>query len=269
MRQTCEDAEHDEQDSDIEADNDKQPPNRITLSAFLNIIDGLTAQEGRILIMATNAIEKLDHALLRPGCVDLKAESGCADALALQKHFLVFFMQPVAEHVMGDLDSWGRRIPYYSPACFEWTSDYIDRLATMFAENVPPDRYTAAEVQNYHLQYRSRPFEAVDNAPRWVDKPQAPFDIDFAAPLSTFRIADSPGLYAIHGGAYNIPVNAATFSWPRTGDGRTGEAIELPALLLQRASNGSKEGYWDTGPGLDRLGNIVKRSRWGALADHL
>jgi chaperone BCS1 len=51
MRQTCEDAEHDEQDGDIEADNDKHPPNGITLSAFLNIIDGLTAQEGRILIM--------------------------------------------------------------------------------------------------------------------------------------------------------------------------------------------------------------------------
>jgi chaperone BCS1 len=62
MRQTCEDAEHDEQDSDIEADNDKQPPNGITLSAFLNDIDGLTAQEGRVLIMATNAIEKPDHA---------------------------------------------------------------------------------------------------------------------------------------------------------------------------------------------------------------
>jgi chaperone BCS1 len=116
----------------------------------------------------------------------------------------------------------------------------------MFAENVPPDRYTAAEVQNYHLQSRSRPFEAVDNVPRWVDKPQAPFDIDFAAPLSRFRIA---GLYAIHGGAYDIPVSAVIFSWPRAEDARTGEAIELRALLLQGASNGSKEGYWDTGPG--------------------
>ncbi|KAL2782819.1 hypothetical protein BJX66DRAFT_345493 [Aspergillus keveii] len=116
MRQTYEDAEHDEQDSDIEADNDKQPPNRITLSAFLNIIDGLTAQEGRSLIMTANAVEKLDHALLRPGRVGLKVKSGCADAVALQEHFLVFFMQPVAAHVMGDLDSCGRMMPYSSPA---------------------------------------------------------------------------------------------------------------------------------------------------------
>ncbi|PYH99034.1 putative bcs1 AAA-type ATPase [Aspergillus ellipticus CBS 707.79] len=250
MRQTCEDAEHDEQDSEQEADNDKQPSNGITLSAFLNIIDGLTAQEGRILIMTTNAIEKLDHALLRPGRVDLKVEFGHADALALQEHFLMFFMQPAAAYVMGDLDSCGRMIvPYSLPACSGWTTEYIVHLSTMFAENVPPNRYTAAEVQNYLLQYRSRPLEAVNNAHRWVDKRQAPFDIDFAAPLSTFRIADSPDLYAIHGRAYSIQVSAVIFSYTRTGDGRTDETIELRALLLQRASNGSKEGYWDIGPG--------------------
>jgi hypothetical protein len=82
-------------------------------------------------------------------------------------------------------------IPYSSPACSKWTADYIDHLPTIFAENVPPDRYTAAKVQNYHLQYRSRPFEAVDNVARWIDNPQAPFDVDFAAPLSPFRIANS------------------------------------------------------------------------------
>jgi hypothetical protein len=65
---------------------------------------------------------------------------------------------------------------------------------------------------------------------------------------------------------YNIPVSAAIFSYPRTGDGRTGEAIELRALLLQRASNGSKEEYWDTGPGLDCLGKIIERLWLGALA---
>jgi chaperone BCS1 len=44
------------------------------------------------------------------------------------------------------------------------------------------------------------------------------------------------------------PVSAVIFSWPRTGDARTGEAIELRTLLLQGASNGSKEEYWDIGP---------------------
>lgn len=248
MHQTCDDTERDKQDSDLEAENDKQPPNGITLSAFLNIIDGLTAQEGRILIMTTNDIKTLDHALLRPGRVDLKVEFCCADTLALQEHFLMFFMQPTVAHVMGVLDSRGRMIPYSSPACPEWTSDYIVHLSIMFAENVPPDRYTAADVQNYLLQYRSRPLEAVNNVHHWIGKPQAPIDIDFAAPLSKFQIADSPGLYAIHGRAYNVRVSAVIFSWRRMGNRRTGEAIEARALL-QGASNGSQEEYCDTGPG--------------------
>lgn len=247
MQQTCEDAEYNEQDSEIEADNDTS--NGITLSAFLNIIDGLTAQEGRILIMTTNAIEKLDHALLRPGRVDLKVEFGRADTLALQEHFLMFFMQPAAAHVMGDLDSCGRMVPYSSPACSEWTSDYIVHLSTLFAENVPFDRYTAAEVQNYLLQYRCRPLEAINNVHRWVGKQQTPFDVDFAAPLSRFRIADSPDLYALHGRVYNIQVRAVICSWPKTRDRRTGDPVELRALFLRRATNGSKEIYWDAGHG--------------------
>ncbi|PQE19064.1 Mitochondrial chaperone BCS1 protein [Rutstroemia sp. NJR-2017a BBW] len=41
------------------------------LSALLNVIDGVASQEGRILIMTTNHIEKLDEALIRPGRVDM------------------------------------------------------------------------------------------------------------------------------------------------------------------------------------------------------
>ncbi|KAL5365876.1 hypothetical protein BJX96DRAFT_182020 [Aspergillus floccosus] len=250
MRKTGETAEHSGQDSAIEANSDKRPSNGITLAGFLNNIDGLTANDGHILIMTTNAIEDLDDALLRPGRVDFKVEFGYADSLALKEHFLLFFMQPAEGPFMGNLDSCGRMIPYSSPACSEWTSDYIVHLSTMFAENVPGDRYTAAQVQDYLLQYRNRPVEAINNVHRWVGKPQMSFDIDFAAPLSTFRIpGSSPGLYAIHGRAYNIRVRAVIFSCPRVGDGRIGETIELRALLLQRASDDSEEEYWDTGSG--------------------
>ncbi|KAM3068066.1 hypothetical protein ACMFMF_009432 [Clarireedia jacksonii] len=44
---------------------------KISLSALLNVIDGVASQEGRILIMTTNHIEKLDEALIRPGRVDM------------------------------------------------------------------------------------------------------------------------------------------------------------------------------------------------------
>ncbi|KAJ5591443.1 uncharacterized protein N7459_001812 [Penicillium hispanicum] len=249
MRRPCEDAAHDEQDSESEANNDRQPPNGITLSGLLNIVDGVAAHEGRVLIMTTNASEKLDHALLRPDRVDFQVEFGRAGALGLQEHFLLIFMEPAVKHVMGDLDSCRRMIPYSSPASSEWTRNFIGHLSTRFAASVPPDRYTAVEVQNYLWQYCSRPVEAVNSVHRWVGKPPAPFDIGFAAPLSTFRIADAPGLYVVHGRAYNIRVRAVIFSWSRTQDRRTGEAVELRAVLLRRASNGSKERYWDAGPG--------------------
>jgi chaperone BCS1 len=44
--------------------------NSITFSGFLNAIDGVRSQEGRIIIMTTNHKEKLDPALLRAGRTD-------------------------------------------------------------------------------------------------------------------------------------------------------------------------------------------------------
>ena len=41
-------------------------------------IDGVTASEGRILVMTTNHAEKLDPALLRPGRVDMTITFGYA-----------------------------------------------------------------------------------------------------------------------------------------------------------------------------------------------
>lgn len=42
----------------------------MTFSGFLNALDGVRSQEGRIIVMTTNFKERLDPALLRPGRVD-------------------------------------------------------------------------------------------------------------------------------------------------------------------------------------------------------
>lgn len=44
---------------------------KITLAGLLNAIDGIAAQEGRLMFMTTNNIEALDKALIRPGRVDV------------------------------------------------------------------------------------------------------------------------------------------------------------------------------------------------------
>jgi len=45
---------------------------KLTFSGFLNALDGVRSQEGQILFMTTNHMEKLDAALLRPGRTDVK-----------------------------------------------------------------------------------------------------------------------------------------------------------------------------------------------------
>ena len=46
----------------------------ISLSGLLNVIDGVAAHEGRVLIATTNYPEVLDPALIRPGRIDRKIE---------------------------------------------------------------------------------------------------------------------------------------------------------------------------------------------------
>src|SRR6201999_2552221 len=58
-------------------------PKGISLSALLNVIDGVASSEGRILVMTTNHIEKLDSALLRPGRVDMTIGFGNADTATI------------------------------------------------------------------------------------------------------------------------------------------------------------------------------------------
>lgn len=45
---------------------------KLTMSFILNLIDGVTEQTGRILIMTTNRPDVLDKALVRPGRIDMK-----------------------------------------------------------------------------------------------------------------------------------------------------------------------------------------------------
>ena len=45
----------------------REPSRGVTFSGLLNAIDGVAAQEGKILFVTTNHIERLDEALIRPG----------------------------------------------------------------------------------------------------------------------------------------------------------------------------------------------------------
>lgn len=65
--------------------------NQLTFSGFLNAIDGVRSQEGRILVMTTNYKERLDPALLRPGRVDELYEISYATHYQIEKLCYRFF----------------------------------------------------------------------------------------------------------------------------------------------------------------------------------
>jgi mitochondrial chaperone BCS1 len=62
----------------------------ISFSGLLNALDGVGAQEGRIIVLTTNHRDKLDAALIRPGRIDVEEELGLATAKQLTQLMLRF-----------------------------------------------------------------------------------------------------------------------------------------------------------------------------------
>jgi mitochondrial chaperone BCS1 len=61
-----------------------KPGQTLTLSGLLNRLDGVSSPEGRVVIITTNHVEKLDEVLTRPGCIDrrIKFELSDKDAIS-------------------------------------------------------------------------------------------------------------------------------------------------------------------------------------------
>ncbi|KAH9893419.1 P-loop containing nucleoside triphosphate hydrolase protein [Cubamyces lactineus] len=77
-----------------EGDGEKAPDtftNGVTLSGLLNALDGIAAQEGRILFATTNDYSALDPALLRPGRLDLHIEFHLASEYQARELFRRFY----------------------------------------------------------------------------------------------------------------------------------------------------------------------------------
>ncbi len=69
----------------------------ITLSGFLNAIDGLGGGDGRLLFVTTNCPDDLDPALTRPGRIDRLLHLGPAHAREARAMFARFFPEADAE----------------------------------------------------------------------------------------------------------------------------------------------------------------------------
>lgn len=175
---------------------------RVTLSGLLNALDGVGAQEGRILYATTNRYAKLDPALCRPGRMDLHVEFKLASRYQARELFKCFYLpadsadaedDAVDEEEEGD-SAYGTGSAPPSPAqsaCGSETSEGNEReklyvgdrhrgdtplpskrkvleLADRFCASIPEREFSMASLQGYLMCYKTRPVEAADNVAAWV-----------------------------------------------------------------------------------------------------
>ncbi|KAG5493912.1 hypothetical protein JKF63_01744 [Porcisia hertigi] len=110
----------------------------VTMSGLLNALDGVGAQEGRLVFMTTNHVELLDAALIRPGRADVKVEIGLLDVKQSQSMYRKFF--PNA------------------------TEDMVEA----FGKNVPPNAISAAQLQSHLFFHRDDAVAATATVPAFI-----------------------------------------------------------------------------------------------------
>lgn len=91
-------------------DRENEDASGITFSGFLNCIDGVIApQNGRVLIMSTNHVDRLDPALIRPGRADIKLEVPLLDRDAATDYVDRLFAHVANRHdIVNDVMSMER-----------------------------------------------------------------------------------------------------------------------------------------------------------------
>ncbi|KAA1473996.1 P-loop containing nucleoside triphosphate hydrolase protein [Dentipellis sp. KUC8613] len=178
---------------------------RITLSGLLNALDGISAQEGRLLFATTNRYTVLDPALIRPGRMDVHVEFRLASQYQAREMFRRFFIPddselepPKEDHESekaasgvsskpsstGDLidlsNGQADKAAYPSPTPSRDPSELddpmqvalsmeqIDSLAARFAEAIPERVLSMASLQGYLMTYKTRPTQAVEDVAQWV-----------------------------------------------------------------------------------------------------
>ena len=128
----------------VDSDQEKESKSAVTLSGLLNVLDGVSSQEGRILIMTTNHIEHLDEALIRPGRSDKKVHFKLADHnISTQLFHTVFKQLPSQKQ------------------CNEEYDEMVEGLARDFANKMPEHVFSPAEVLSFLLERKKSPYDAV------------------------------------------------------------------------------------------------------------
>ncbi|THV03119.1 P-loop containing nucleoside triphosphate hydrolase protein, partial [Dendrothele bispora CBS 962.96] len=149
--------------SEGSSSQDNNDDSKLSLSGLLNSIDGVAAAEGRLFFATTNYKERLDPALIRDGRIDRSFEFTHARKWHAECIFKCFFLpcktssSASSSLSTNDKDASERSFP-----------DEIAVLAKRFAEAIPENELSVANLQGYLLKNKTRPKECVDEVEQWI-----------------------------------------------------------------------------------------------------
>lgn len=127
-----------------------------TLSGLLNVLDGVASQEGRIVLMTSNAAADLDEALVRPGRIDIMIYMGHIDGDAAEEMFLRMYEPDKNEE------------PNPAETCARLEPELLHKLAKDFGARLMPGIFTPAQLQGFLLVHRGQPEAALAQFGSWM-----------------------------------------------------------------------------------------------------
>ncbi|KAF1976644.1 P-loop containing nucleoside triphosphate hydrolase protein [Bimuria novae-zelandiae CBS 107.79] len=139
---------------------------KVSLSTLLNVLDGLASSQGRLLIMTTNHIERLDPALIRPGRVDMKVELYLADEDMINQLFFFVYNHPSKTNIRDDES--GRIIPQPGEGAVDDCE--LLHLGQEFVAKVPKLEFSPAKILSFLLANKHSPRHAIANVVAWMEK---------------------------------------------------------------------------------------------------
>jgi chaperone BCS1 len=158
----------------------------ISLSGLLNVIDGAASHEGHVLIMTTNTPDKLDDALTRPGRVDLQIGFTLATRDQIRDTFMRMFSAATAapDNALAPKVTITSQVPAQAvrkhnllgtffpkkPIAVTVESSKLAEMAQQFADALPEETFSPAEIQGYLLMYKMEPAKAIEQVGKWKDE---------------------------------------------------------------------------------------------------
>ncbi|KAG2230782.1 hypothetical protein INT48_006804 [Thamnidium elegans] len=116
-------------------DKTKATSSSLTMSGLLNVLDGLQSQEGSMIFMTCNNIDKIQPALLRPGRIDLKFKLDYAAPEQIRDTFWRFMN--LDDETSLPLEPEER--------------SKVEKIALEFEKRIPAYHVTTAEIQGYFI----------------------------------------------------------------------------------------------------------------------